>query len=115
MKRRACASALALTVFAARGLARAQTARRVHRVGILRPSAAAPLASGLTATGIPNALRDLGYVEGSNLVLERRHAGGEAEQLPVLEREPLVNLKTARALGLAIPQALLLRADEVIQ
>jgi putative ABC transport system substrate-binding protein len=37
-------------------------------------------------------LRELGYVESKNIVIERRHANGKAEQLPTLASE-LVNLK----------------------
>ena len=64
----------------------AQSADRVWRVGILRPSAP-PLPSDTTGTGIPNALRDLGYVEGRNLVLELRYADGNFDRLPALARD----------------------------
>jgi putative ABC transport system substrate-binding protein len=41
---------------------------------------------------VPTALRDLGYVEGQNLVIERRFAEGNIDRLPGLARE-LVQLR----------------------
>ena len=60
--------------------------------------------------------RDL--FRGAAVYVNRILRGSKPSELPVEQPTRyylLVNLKTAKALGLTIPQSLLLRADEVIQ
>jgi putative tryptophan/tyrosine transport system substrate-binding protein len=59
----------------------AQQTGKIHRIGLLSAGAA----------GVPQlteafrqGLRDLGYIEGRNLVIEARYAAGKIEQLPAL-------------------------------
>ena len=70
--------------------ARAQPAGKVYRIGILEPIPAAQNVANLDA--LRKGLRDLGYVEGRNLVIEYRSADGRAERFPDLATE-LVRLK----------------------
>jgi putative ABC transport system substrate-binding protein len=70
--------------------ARAQQAAKVYRIGILETIPAARNAANLDA--LRKGLRDLGYVEGRNLVIEYRSADGHPERFPDLASE-LVRLK----------------------
>ncbi len=70
--------------------ARAQQVAKVYRIGILETIPAARNAANLDA--LRKGLRDLGYVEGRNLVIEYRSADGRPERFPDLAAE-LVRLK----------------------
>jgi putative ABC transport system substrate-binding protein len=62
-----------------------QPPTRMHRIGFLGPSSAAGVASRLDA--LRAGLRELGYVEGKNLVIEFRWAEGKYDRLPELAAE----------------------------
>jgi putative ABC transport system substrate-binding protein len=59
--------------------------QRVYRVGVLRPTAAG--GEELMIPGVQNALRDLGYVEGQNLVVDVRFADNNLKRLFPLAQE----------------------------
>ena len=83
-------------------VARAQQAK-VVTVGYLTPGSPEAIDSpGLTT--FREGLRELGYVEGQNLVLEQRSAEGQIERLPVLAAE-LVRLHVDVIVAVATPAA----------
>jgi putative ABC transport system substrate-binding protein len=82
---------------------RAQQAGRIYRIGLLETVPAAQNATNLDA--LRKGLRDLGYVEGRNLVIEYRSAEGRAERFPDLASE-LVRLKVDLIVTRGTPAAM---------
>ena len=72
------------------GSAEAQQPARIHRIGILSPVSGSVFSARVEA--FRRRLRELGYVEGKNIVIEYRYAEGKRERLPDLVAE-LVRLK----------------------
>src|SRR5438132_2851246 len=68
----------------------AQQAKKVPRIGFL--SASSPSVIWARLEAFRQGLRELGYVEGKNIVIEWRSAEGKADRLPALAAE-LVRLK----------------------
>jgi hypothetical protein len=92
LRRIVAIAALALGVLASPLAVEAQQAGRVYRLGILSPGAVPDPSVATSPNLVPMALRGLGYIEGQNLVVERRFAEGKIDRLPVLARE-LVQLR----------------------
>jgi putative ABC transport system substrate-binding protein len=88
--RAALAATLALCVFAAPLVAEAQPAGKVWRVGYLTVPSRETAHS--VADTFQRALRDLGWIEGQNLVLDYRFADSNVDRLPDLAAE-LVRLR----------------------
>ncbi|MBI4526672.1 MAG: ABC transporter substrate-binding protein [Deltaproteobacteria bacterium] len=78
------------TVFLPAALTVAQQPKKVPRIGF--QSAASPSANAARIEAFRQGLRDLGYVEGKNIVIEYRYAEGKIDRLPDLAAE-LVRLK----------------------
>jgi len=98
MNRRAFLATAAAGMVVIPAAARAQHAGKVHRIGFLS------LQSGLNSTteAFAQGMRELGYVEGRNLIVEYRWAARKEERLPELAAE-LVRLKVEVIVTAAAP------------
>jgi putative ABC transport system substrate-binding protein len=91
MKKAAAPSILVAVVLFALGVtAEAQQPKKVSRIGILHGASASSVEARTKA--FREGLRERGYVEGKNILIEYRYAEGKSDRLPVLAAE-LVRLK----------------------
>jgi hypothetical protein len=98
MERRAFISCIPLGVLAAPLGTEEQEAAKLARIGYLTGKSVENDKTLFSA--FQQGLADLGYVKGKNIILET---------------ELIINLKTAKTLGLTMPPSLLARADQVIE
>src|SRR3981189_2297256 len=66
-------------------IAEAQQPTKVPRIGYLSPTS--PSVSPTRIEAFRQGLRELGYVEGKNIVIEYRYAEGKLDRLPLLAAE----------------------------
>jgi putative tryptophan/tyrosine transport system substrate-binding protein len=81
--------------------ARAQQTRNVYRIGFLGNSTAALEAN--LVEPFREGLRDLGYVEGQNILIEYRWAEGEYERFLALIADLIDTLSPVRRAGAPTP------------
>ncbi|MGH7798383.1 MAG: ABC transporter substrate-binding protein [Candidatus Binatia bacterium] len=92
MNRRVFGFALCAMLFALCPPAEAQQSPRVPRIGVLSASSSVRATDDPRFEAFRMGLRELGYAEGKNIVIEVRYAEGKLNRLPALAAE-LVSLK----------------------
>src|SRR4029453_7277057 len=90
MKKKICISFLAALVLSSVYLVHAQQPKKVPRIGFFFGASASSNADRTEA--FRQGLRDLGYIEGKNIVIEYRYADRKLDRVPSLVAE-LVQLK----------------------
>lgn len=93
INKKALSVVLAALILAFASPAKAQQAGKIYRIGFLAsgsPPDSSKAASPFTA--FRQRLRELGYIEGRNILLETRYAKGNYERLPTLAAD-LINVK----------------------
>jgi putative tryptophan/tyrosine transport system substrate-binding protein len=90
MKRRIIVCLLTTVLLITVSLAEAQPAKKIWRIGFL--SSVSPDQYAHLYAAFVQGLRDLGYIEGQNIVIEARWAEGKTDRLPELAAD-LVRLK----------------------
>ena len=136
MDRRSFVGTVAAALLAIPLAGEAQQPGRIYRLGVLS-GGPRPISDGGLTQWLATYLREQGYVEGRNLAVESRFGpsfvdmlhkvglyvdkilkGAKPADLPVQQPtrfELVINLNAAKAIGITVPQSLLLRADEVIR
>ena len=80
MKKAAVPILVAVILLTVAVVTEAQQPKKVPRIGYL--SNIDPATDSRRAEGIRLALRELGYIEGQNIAIEYRYAGGRLDRLP---------------------------------
>ena len=123
MNRRIFSLALCAMLFPLCLPVKAQQAKKVPRIGFLFGTAAS--AASARTEAFRQGLRDLGYVEGKNILVEYRYAEGKLERIPGLVTEllqlkidlllvgNLVSIRAANQVTNTIPIVMVITADPV--
>ena len=105
--------AIGLPLLAAPGVVLAQAKEKVWRVGwlinIRRPDSDAHFTN-----AFPRGMRELGYVEGKTLVIERRYSDGNAQNLPGMAAELVQMNVDVLVSGSSLPTAAAQKATSTI-